>query len=98
MTGPVTIVKPIYSSTVTECTDCPYPTGSPSSPAFPTGGYMTSVPVPPVDYPTGGYPSPSGVVPTGPPVPSYTTGGASRGVINAGAALAALLAFAAYVL
>ncbi|KKZ66528.1 hypothetical protein EMCG_01122 [[Emmonsia] crescens] len=99
MTGPITIVRPILSSTVVKCTDCPYPTAIPTAPTFPTGGYMTSVQIPPpVDYPTAGYPSPSGTIPTGKPSPPPYMNGASRGAVNAGAGLAGLLALAAYLL
>ncbi|KAK2807031.1 hypothetical protein FQN50_005605 [Emmonsiellopsis sp. PD_5] len=80
--GPVTVVKPIYSSTVTICNDCPAPTGYlPSSPIYPTA----SSPV----YPTGSTP--------GPAIPTFT-GGAPRTVVGAGAALTGLLGLAAYLL
>ncbi|PGH18014.1 hypothetical protein AJ80_04635 [Polytolypa hystricis UAMH7299] len=88
--GEVTVTKPVYSSTVTVCQDCP-----PAGPtAYPTGSY------PPTNPPV--YPNTTqGVVPTGsqpgPSGPEFT-GAASRAAVGAGAGLAGLLGLAAYLL
>ncbi|EEP76032.1 predicted protein [Uncinocarpus reesii 1704] len=85
---PCTVTRPIITSTVSECNDCPAPSG--------TG--VIPPPVEPPVYPNGTAPAPpagTGNVPSSTvPSPPDFTGAASRMVAGAGAALAGVLGVA----
>jgi len=85
---PVTIVRPIHTSTVKVCHGCPQPTGVVPPPAGVT---------PPVyHYSSAALPSPTGVAPV--PGTSDFPGAASHLTAGVGAGLAGLFALAAYIL